>query len=303
MAGNQSFTLTCKKVLGPKKQHHKEWISNQTPKKIEERKRKKAEINNSRTPAGKAWAYEEYFHATKTAKKSIKADKKKYMNMLATETEEAAHQGNLGELYATIKKLSGMFGKPEIPVKDKGGKPIPDEEGQKKRWMEHFEDLLHRQAPQDPPDIPQTNDDLLYQLERNNTTVHPRQGVQLSATEQDERCSWPQLQDQQSGFRRSRSCTDQVATLRLILEESCGWNSPLYTNFIDYEKPFDSELTEPMETAETLWQTCLPKNTSARTLNSLCLYFQIFDRIFLRMHHQSVKMKQCQTSIFLLFIL
>ena len=38
-------------------------------------------------------------------------------------------------------------------------------------------------------------------------------------------------------------------------------------------------------------QTCLPKNTSVRATNSLCPYFQIFDRIFLRMHHQSVKTK------------
>ena len=80
------------------------------------------------------------------------------MNMLATETEEAAHQGNLREL--CIKKLSRKFGKPERLVKDKGGKPIPDEEGQKKRWMEHFDELLNRPAPQDPPDIPPANDDL-----------------------------------------------------------------------------------------------------------------------------------------------
>ena len=46
------------------------------------------------------------------------------------------------------------------PVTDKGGKPISDEEGQKKRWMEHFEELLNRSAPQDPPDISPASDDL-----------------------------------------------------------------------------------------------------------------------------------------------
>ena len=46
------------------------------------------------------------------------------------------------------------------PVKDKGGKPIPDEEGQKKRWLEYFKELLNRPAPQDPPDISPVNDDL-----------------------------------------------------------------------------------------------------------------------------------------------
>ena len=44
------------------------------------------------------------------------------MNMLATETEEAAHQGNLWKLYTTIKKLYGKLGNPERPVKDELGK-------------------------------------------------------------------------------------------------------------------------------------------------------------------------------------
>ncbi|VDO90815.1 unnamed protein product [Schistosoma margrebowiei] len=37
-----------------------------------------------------------------------------------------------------------------------------------------------------------------------------------------------------------RSCTDQIATLRIIVEQSVKWNSSLYINFIDYEKAFDN---------------------------------------------------------------
>nr|KAG5704618.1 hypothetical protein BaRGS_031882 [Batillaria attramentaria] len=48
------------------------------------------------------------------------------------------------------------------------------------------------------------------------------------------------LRDQQAGFRRNRSCADQIASLRIIVEQSLEWNSPLYINFIDYEKAFDS---------------------------------------------------------------
>ena len=58
----------------------------------------------------------------------MKADKRENMTMLAAETEEAAHQGNLRGLYTAIKKLCGKCGKPERSVKHKGGKPIPDEE-------------------------------------------------------------------------------------------------------------------------------------------------------------------------------
>ncbi|VDO60846.1 unnamed protein product [Schistosoma margrebowiei] len=37
-----------------------------------------------------------------------------------------------------------------------------------------------------------------------------------------------------------RSCTDQIATRRIIVEQSVEWNSSLYINFIDYEKTVDS---------------------------------------------------------------
>ena len=48
------------------------------------------------------------------------------------------------------------------------------------------------------------------------------------------------MRENQAGFRKGRSCIDQIATLRIIIEQSEEWNSPLLMNFIDYEKAFDS---------------------------------------------------------------
>ena len=48
------------------------------------------------------------------------------------------------------------------------------------------------------------------------------------------------LRQNQAGFRPDRSCTDQTATLRIIVEQSVEWNSPLYLCFIDFMKAFDS---------------------------------------------------------------
>ena len=56
------------------------------------------------------------------------------------------------------------------------------------------------------------------------------------------------LREEQAGFRQDRSCTDQIATLRIIVEQSIEWNSSLYVNFVDYEKAFDSL------DRETLWK-------------------------------------------------
>ena len=50
----------------------------------------------------------------------------------------------------------------------------------------------------------------------------------------------PHLRDQQAGFRKGRSSTDQIASLRIILEQSLEWNFSLYIHFVDYEKAFDS---------------------------------------------------------------
>ena len=62
------------------------------------------------------------------------------------------------------------------------------------------------------------------------------------------------LRDQQAGFRRNRSYADQIASLRIIVEQSLEWNSPLYINLIDYEKAFDSADIERItwEATETL---------------------------------------------------
>ena len=46
------------------------------------------------------------------------------------------------------------------------------------------------------------------------------------------------LREEQAGFRAGRSCTDQIATMRIIVEQSIEWQSSLYINFIDFEQAF-----------------------------------------------------------------
>ena len=48
------------------------------------------------------------------------------------------------------------------------------------------------------------------------------------------------LRDEQASFKKERSCDDQIATLRIIVEQSIEWQSPLYKCFLDFEKAFDS---------------------------------------------------------------
>ena len=48
------------------------------------------------------------------------------------------------------------------------------------------------------------------------------------------------LRKEQAGFRKGRRCTDQIFTLRNIIEQCTEWNRQLYINFVDFEKAFDS---------------------------------------------------------------
>ena len=318
---------TCEEVLGKKKTEHKEWISADTIQKLEDRKEKKAALNMSRTRTAKAKAQEEYTVADKFVKRSVKQDKRDYIDNLAREAEEAAGQGNLKDLYMVTKKLSGKFQQTDKPVKDKDGNPLTTTEEQLKRWTEHFRELLNRPTPEAPPDIPPAETELpincnkpsLAEIKKaiktlkNGKAAGPdeipaeaiKADIDTAATilhslfskiwEKEELpAEWkegiiiklpkkgdlrdcnnyrgimllsvpgkvlnrillermkeavdPKLRDQQAGFRRNRSCADQIASLRIIVEQSLEWNSPLYINFIDYEKAFDSV------DRQTLWK-------------------------------------------------
>nr|KAG5689255.1 hypothetical protein BaRGS_006375 [Batillaria attramentaria] len=48
------------------------------------------------------------------------------------------------------------------------------------------------------------------------------------------------LREEQAGFRNDRSCTDNIATMRIIIEQSLEWQTPLYSTFADFQKAFDS---------------------------------------------------------------
>lgn len=48
------------------------------------------------------------------------------------------------------------------------------------------------------------------------------------------------MRDEQAEFRQERSCVDQIATLRIINEQTIEWQTSLFLNFIDFQKSFDS---------------------------------------------------------------
>ncbi|VDP86458.1 unnamed protein product [Schistosoma mattheei] len=80
---------------------------------MQEKRTKNAAINTSRTRAEKAKAQAEYTQVNKQVKRSIRTDKRKYVEDPAMTAENAARKGNMRQLYDTTKKLSGNYRKPK----------------------------------------------------------------------------------------------------------------------------------------------------------------------------------------------
>ena len=322
-----AVNTTCEEIIGRRKTQQKDWISVETMRKIQTRREKKEAVNSSRTRAAKVIAQKEHTAANREVKKSVKTDKRNFVEGLAQETEKAAASRNMKQLYDTTRKLAGKFKKSERPIRDKNGSVLVGADKQLNRWAEHFEELLNRPAPQNQPDIQPAETDLPIDCNKptreeikkaiahmKNGKVAGPGGIPAEALKADVNTSvemlyslfeeiwekeeipaeWKEgylikipkkgdlsrcdnyrgitllsvpgkvlnriilermkgtvdqtLREQQAGFRQDRSCTDQIATLRIIVEQSIEWNSSLYINFVDYEKAFDSV------DRETLWK-------------------------------------------------
>ena len=51
---------------------------------------------------------------------------------------------------------------------------------------------------------------------------------------------YKKLRQKQAGSRKNKSCADQVATLRIDVEQFMEWQAPLHLHFLDFEKTSDS---------------------------------------------------------------
>ncbi|VDP48086.1 unnamed protein product [Schistosoma curassoni] len=93
--------------------------------------------------------------------KSVRANKQKYVEELAKTVEKASREGNMKQLYDTIKKLERKYSKPERLVNNKEDNPITEIQRQRNTWVQHFVVLLNRPASLNPPDIEAAPIDLL----------------------------------------------------------------------------------------------------------------------------------------------
>ena len=77
-----------------------------------------------------------------------KLDKRKFVDRLADEAEEAASRQELKTLYRINKMLNNGFQNNDVPVKDTDGNALSKEAEKLARWKQHFESILNRPTPE-----------------------------------------------------------------------------------------------------------------------------------------------------------
>ena len=312
------YSSTCEEVLGKVTRERKEWMSEDTWKIVEERRDLKAKMEAAKTRNQKLATTHAYNMKNTEVKRSCRRDKRKRIDGIAREAEEAAEKRDMKKVYDTTRLLSGKRNVQSTPVKDENGEVLTSTDDQLIRWKEHFQEILNRRAPENPPDLieapplairtgPITMVEVTRALKslKNGKAagcdnIPPeawKEGGLVSAkvlhsllnkiwTAEDIPQDWKlgllvklpkkgglslctnwrgimllaisskvlyriilermkdaldsRLRDEQAGFRKERSCCDQIATLRIIVEQTLEWNTSLYMVFIDFEKAFDS---------------------------------------------------------------
>ena len=139
----------------------KEWITPDTWQAIDERHQLKKKISDSRSARLRVRYRTEYAETNRRVKRKIRTHKKAYMEDLAREAEEAAQKGEQRNVYKITKLTCGKYSGSRIaPIRDKQGQLLTSEKTQEARWIEHFQEVLNSPAPEEEPDIPETEMDL-----------------------------------------------------------------------------------------------------------------------------------------------
>ena len=100
-----AYTETALEVLGRRKKKCKSWISTESLRKIEERRKLKKKTGDARSERLKNKARNDYGGKDKEVKKSFREDKRNWINGVAKEAEDAASQGQMKGVYEATRRL------------------------------------------------------------------------------------------------------------------------------------------------------------------------------------------------------
>ena len=144
----KAYTEVAESVLGRPRQK-KPWISEESWSLIDQREELNKNFLGTRSERVKKQLGTKYVEKNREVKRSMRTDKKKWMENITSEAEEAARNQHMKTLYGLTKILCNEKPKQSTAVLDKNGNLNKKEEVQT-RWMEHFKEVLNRGESENP---------------------------------------------------------------------------------------------------------------------------------------------------------
>ena len=118
----KSYQETSEEVIELREKKHKEWICQEAWQKIEERRNIQQKLLGIKSDRLKEQQKQVYKEADRTAKQLTRSDKRKYLEDIATQAEEAEHKGDQATLHTIPKQVCGQFRKNmDAPIKENAG--------------------------------------------------------------------------------------------------------------------------------------------------------------------------------------
>ncbi|XP_073821534.1 uncharacterized protein [Musca autumnalis] len=117
------------------KRERKVWMSENTWNLINERNNMKIQKNTNPT------FQSSYSSLAKRVKRAARNDKRKYLELMASDAEAAAGANNMKELHQIINHISNKTGSRSHAIKDKNGNLLTDTAEQTRKWRQHFMEI------------------------------------------------------------------------------------------------------------------------------------------------------------------
>ena len=146
----KAYVEVAEAVLGRPRKKKKPWISEKSWKLVEQRENINKEIIGTKSERIKKQLKIKYKEKDKETKRSIKLDKKKWIEDIASKAEEASKKQHMKTLYGLTKTLCNERPRQSNSVMDKRGNLINGKKAEQERWTEYFKEVLNREDPINP---------------------------------------------------------------------------------------------------------------------------------------------------------
>ena len=146
----RAYVEVAEAVLGRPRKKKKPWISEKSWKLVEQRENINKEIIGTKSERIKKQLKIKYKEKDKETKRSIKLDKKKWIEDIASKAEEASKKQHMKTLYGLTKTLCNERPRQSNSVLDKKGNLINGKKAEQERWTEYFKEVLNREEPNNP---------------------------------------------------------------------------------------------------------------------------------------------------------